>query len=278
MINIQESKEETVYSKDGTIISYTTVGKGPAVIVIPGALSLAKDFDKFAYALAENFTVHTINRRGRAPSGPRGDDYSISKECEDIEALQEKTNATYIFGHSFGGFIALEAGRSNKKLQKVAVYEPGISIDQSVSMSWASLCEAQLSQQKYLDAFITFAQGINPETTGKVPRWLLKIILPIAIKKDERQQKYYLLAGAIPEHGEAARLDNTYENYQEIKADVLLISGKDANSTGAGRSVSRLATVLPSAKVISFPKLDHFGPEKKPKEVAECVSSFFLEN
>lgn len=276
MINIPNSKEETLHSKDNTIISYRTIGTGPAVIVIPGALSLAKDFDKFAYELSHHFTVHTIDRRGRAESGPRGEDYSIIKECEDIEALREQTQAKYIFGHSFGGFIALEAARNNKYIQKVAVYEPGVSIDQSVNMNWASECETQLSQQKYLDAFISFAQGINPETTGKAPRWLLKIILPIAIKKTERQQKYDLLAGTILEHGEAARLDNTYENYREIEADVLLISGKDANVTGAGRSVSQLATVLPSAKMVLFPKLDHFGPGKKPKEVAKSVSSFFL--
>ena len=67
----------TVQSADGTTISYLSLGSGPAVIVIPGALSLASDYTAFARALAENFTVYTIERRGRGLSGPQGNDYSI---------------------------------------------------------------------------------------------------------------------------------------------------------------------------------------------------------
>ena len=54
-----------VVSQDGAKISYLTLGSGPAVIVIPGALSLATDYAAFGRALAERFTVHIIERRGR---------------------------------------------------------------------------------------------------------------------------------------------------------------------------------------------------------------------
>jgi hypothetical protein len=35
---------------------------------------MAADYAAFARALAERFTVHTIERRGRGESGPQGDD------------------------------------------------------------------------------------------------------------------------------------------------------------------------------------------------------------
>lgn len=50
-----------VHSKDGTRISYLLVGTGPAVLVIPGVLSMAADYAAFARALSEHFTVHTLS-------------------------------------------------------------------------------------------------------------------------------------------------------------------------------------------------------------------------
>jgi pimeloyl-ACP methyl ester carboxylesterase len=116
-----------------------------------------------------------------------------------VAALQAATDATFLFGHSFGGLIALEAARRNKAFGKVAVYEPGVSIDGSIDMSWAPACEAQLARSQHLAAFITFARGINPQTTGKAPRWLLRLILPVAIRKREREQKY----GSCPRRSES---------------------------------------------------------------------------
>ena len=93
----------TILSKDGTKISYLSVGCGPSVIVIPGILSRASDYAAFARALAEHFMVHTIERRGRGESGLQGDDYSIVKECEDVLALRAEAEASLLVGHSYGG-------------------------------------------------------------------------------------------------------------------------------------------------------------------------------
>jgi pimeloyl-ACP methyl ester carboxylesterase len=197
-------RTNVVSSSDGTPIAYRTIGKGPAVLVVPGALAVAADFDPFARELAHHFTVNTIERRGRGESGPQGDGYSIERECEDLAALQAATGATFLFGHSFGGLISLEAARGNQAFGKVAVYEPGVSVDGSIDASWAPDCQAQIDRGQNLGAFITFVRGINPETTGKAPRWLLRLILPVAIRKRERKQKYRLLPTAIREHSEVA--------------------------------------------------------------------------
>src|SRR6266496_5485853 len=108
-----------VLSQDGEKISYLTMGSGPSVLVIPGALSMAADYAAFASALAEHFTVHIIERRGRGKSSPQGDDYSMAKEREDVLALQQKTGASFLVGHSFGGLVALEAARLNQALTKI---------------------------------------------------------------------------------------------------------------------------------------------------------------
>src|SRR5208282_5266511 len=46
--NTQMTTVQTLASTNGATIGYQTVGSGPSVIVIPGALSIAADFETFA--------------------------------------------------------------------------------------------------------------------------------------------------------------------------------------------------------------------------------------
>jgi len=267
----------TVLSQDGTKISYLTMGSGPSVLVIPGALSMAVGYAAFASTLAEHFTVHIIERRGRGESGPQGDDYSIAKEREDVLALLQKTGASLLVGHSFGGLVALEVARNNPSLTKVAVYEPGVSIDGSIPMHWMPGYQKKLAEKKYLDAFVEFSLAVGPERARTTPPWLMKLMLPLFLNSHERKLLLGLLPENLREHQEVARLDSSYENYREIPADVLLMYGGKSNVTWVDLSMERLAAVLPRSETKEFPKLDHFGIDKKaPQEVARAVSMYFL--
>lgn len=266
-------------SKDGAKISYLTIGSGPSIIVIPGALSIAEGYVAFANALAEHFTVHIMQRRGRGLSSPQGDDYSILKECEDILSIQQQTGSSLLVGHSYGGLVALEFARNNPTLTKLAVYEPGVSINGSIPMDWIPEYEKKLDRKKDLDAFIEFIRSTGPEITRKVPRWYLKLLLPFILKKHEQKLMLSLLHENLREHQEVARLDSSYENYREISADVLLMYGEKSNTAWVYQSMERLAAILPQSEKIGFPKLDHFGIDKKaPLEVARAVSAYFLKD
>jgi pimeloyl-ACP methyl ester carboxylesterase len=270
------STSHAITSRDGTVLQYFTEGRGPALILIPGALAEAADLNTLAQELTARFTVHTLERRGHGDSGPQGTDYSIEREAEDVLAIQEETNAAYLFGHSFGGLVALEAARTNSSLRGVAVYEPGVSVDGSVRTDWAPRCESELNAGRGFAAFITFARGINPETTGRLPRWLLAAILHVAMRRSERAQKARLMRSALREHLEVARLDNTHPRYREISAPVLLmVGGRGATAADASTVASALAGVIPGAEVVSFPRHDHFGPETRPAEVARRLAAFF---
>jgi pimeloyl-ACP methyl ester carboxylesterase len=268
----------SVVSQDGAKIQYLTMGSGPAVIVIPGALSLAEDYAAFGQALGERFTVHIIERRGHGLSSPQGADYSIRKECEDVLALQHQTGASALVGHSFGGLVALEVARSNPAFTKVAVYEPGVSIDGSIPMGWMSGYQQKLAEQHYLDAFVAFSLGVGPERARSTPPWLMKLMLPLFISSHERQKMLKLLPENLREHQEVARLDSSYENYREITADVLLMYGGKSDSAWVTLTVERLAPVIPHFSAQEFPRLNHFGiNQKAPQAVAQAVSAFMKE-
>jgi pimeloyl-ACP methyl ester carboxylesterase len=268
----------TVVSQDGAIISYLTMGKGPAVIVIPGALSTAADYAPFGSALAEHFRVHILERRGRGGSSPQGAEYSISKEFEDVLAVQRQTGASLLVGHSFGGLVALEVARSNPSLTKIAVYEPGVSIDGSIAMSWVPRYQRKLAEGKHLDAFVEFTLGAGPQRIRRIPRWYLKLLLPFFMSAHERERRLALLDENLREHQEVARLDSSYENYRAITAQVLLMYGGRSDSPWVNLAIERLAAVLPRSETRVFAKLDHFGIDQKaPQEVASAVSAFFLQ-
>jgi pimeloyl-ACP methyl ester carboxylesterase len=275
-ISTTTDSTHVVFSQDGAKISYLSMGSGPSVLVIPGALSQAADYVAFANALAEHFTVHIIERRGRGLSSPQGDDYSILKELEDVFALQQEIGAAFLVGHSFGGLVALEVARNNPALTKIAVYEPGVSIDGSISMDWRPGYEKKLAEKKYLDAFVEFSLGVGPERARNTPAWLMKLLLPFFLSSHERKLMLGLLPENLREHQEVARLDSSYENYREITADVLLMYGGKSDAAWVDMTMERLAAVLPRSETKEFPKLDHFGIDKKaPREVASLISAYF---
>lgn len=114
MTTIAESDvhERSVQSADGTPVSYCSVGSGPGLIVLGGVLSSAASYRPLADKLTASFEVHLVNRRGRVGSGPQRPGHSIAQECDDLLAVMEATGARLLFGHSFGGLVALETARN----------------------------------------------------------------------------------------------------------------------------------------------------------------------
>jgi pimeloyl-ACP methyl ester carboxylesterase len=265
-------------SRDGTTIGFLSIGRGPSVVVIPGVLSMAADYGAFARALSEHFAVHTIERRGRGASGPQGDDYSIVKECEDVLAVTAKTSASLLVGHSYGGLVALEVARNRPEITRIALYEPGVSIDGAMPTDWMPAYEKLLAQGRRVDAFVEFTRADAPPRIQRFPRALLKLIvlLLVSVSKQYRQM-LRLLDQNLREWREIGRLDDTYRNYSQVSAEVLLMYGGRSDSRAVELVVTRLPEVLQGSSTKVFPTLDHFGIERTaPREVAKAVSDYFL--
>ncbi len=275
---IHARQTNTAYSTDGTAINYHTTGSGPGVVIVPGALSTGADYAMLAAALGERFAVTVIERRGRGGSGPLGPDYSIDRECEDLEAVRAATGARFVFGHSYGGLIALESACRAKSWSRVAVYEPGVSIDGSIPVGWIPEYRRYLQAGRSLDAFITFIRALGPDIARIAPRWWMKIVIGFVMSKEERSRRLGLLAENLAEHAEVGRLDNTYPRYAGLAADLHLMVGGKSGAT-ARRTAERLAQVKTGATIQILPGLDHFGPDQgDPKRVANELARFYLES
>jgi pimeloyl-ACP methyl ester carboxylesterase len=115
----------TVTSADGTTIVVETVGSGPALVLVDGALcSLefgpARDV---AAQLAGHFTVHLYDRRGRGGSGDTLP-YAVEREVDDLAAVIAAAGAdVFVMGQSSGASLALEAAAAGVPMRGLAVYE-----------------------------------------------------------------------------------------------------------------------------------------------------------
>ena len=111
-----------VTSKDGTKIGYRQYGHGPGVVIVHGAMSSSLNHTQLAEALASNFTVYVVDRRGRGLSGAYGSDYHINNDVEDLEAVLTKTGAPYVFGVSSGALILLQTMLVSSAIQKAVIF------------------------------------------------------------------------------------------------------------------------------------------------------------
>ena len=96
----------------------------PSLIIVPGSLSDAREWRNVASAITAWPCVVVVNRRGRSPSGPQTDAYSIQTEVEDLKVvLGNFSGANALFGWSYGGLIVLLAA-NEVSMRQVIAYEP----------------------------------------------------------------------------------------------------------------------------------------------------------
>ena len=236
----------------------------------------AVDYLPFAEVLARQFEVHVIDRRGRGASGPLGPGYGIDKECQDLLAVQAATDARLLFGHSYGALIALETAVGSEAFQRLALYEPGLSVGGCVPTGWMTDYRRRLDQGDPRGAFAGFVRAFGPPWMAKLPTWYLRAVLRVAIRNERWQERFEpLLRANLAEHEQVAALDGTLERYSGIAAKVLLLRGGRSSSVMTGQALDTLCQTLRCAELETLEGLDHLAPdEKAPEPVARRVLAF----
>ncbi|MFF4219419.1 alpha/beta fold hydrolase [Streptomyces nondiastaticus] len=277
--NLQTSPacRHTALSADGTPISYRTMGDGPGLILLGGALRTSDDYVPLASALAASFRVHLVERRGRGASGPQGPHYTLGKEVEDLLAVQSETGARLAFGHSYGGLVILEAARSYQGFDHIAVYEPGVPAA-PVPTGWMGPYRERLGAGDPYGAFVHFIQGAGgaPAFLAKLPYWYLRYALRIGFRGPSWQRMRPLLEANLAEHEQVAAQQGRLSGFGAVTAPVLLLCGGRSQRASKAQ-FDALRETLPRATQETLDGLNHFGPEGKTASVvAERVRAFLL--
>jgi pimeloyl-ACP methyl ester carboxylesterase len=285
----------SVTSNDGTVISYRRMGNGPGVVLLHGAVMSSQLFMKLGTALSDSFTVCIPDRRGRGLSGPFGDEYSIKKEIEDLEAILKQTGAHNVFGLSAGALITLEAALRLPAIGKAALYEPPLNIDNSISavlpsavLPFMTRLDREIAEGRMADAMATFTKNFAKYFERKL---LLLSMLPHPILSKffarlMRNDTKNVTGSDVPfqELLPTFRYDiqlvldtaGTLETFRGVRAEVLLLGGSESPMV-LKRTLDALSKILPHAKRIELQRVGHEAPTDRgqPERIAPELRRFF---
>jgi pimeloyl-ACP methyl ester carboxylesterase len=278
---------EIVTSRDGTRIAFRSIGDGPAIVVLHGAMETAQSHLDLAAELAARARIVLPDRRGRGGSGPARPDDGIAHQIEDLQAVIAATGARALIGVSAGALVALEAARTLPELDRVALFEPPLSIDGSIATEWLDRFDAEIAAGRTAGALVTgmLAAEMGPPWMLKLPRPVLELMTSAMLRMEDHRPPpngvaWRTLAPTL--HTDArivADMDGPLARFADVRPGVLLIGGS-ASPMYLRRTLDTLESALPHARRVELAGLDHGAASNRdqrghPEVVAAQLRPFF---
>jgi pimeloyl-ACP methyl ester carboxylesterase len=268
-------------SADGSTIAYREIGEGPGVVLLHGGLQAAHSFSQLAQALSDAFRVYVPDRRGRGRSAAFGQNYGLATEAADLDALLRKTGARFVFGLSSGALIALYAAETLSAIERVAVYEPPLSIDGVDPGAWAPAYERALERRDLGAAMATAIRGTGDDAgLARVPHFVLAPLMRLALRAAKRKEDEIALRELVPTVRYDVRLQREsariLAGLPEIRAKLLLLGGDRSHPT-LRMSLDALEKRLPTAQRVMLHGVGHLAADNvgRPGDVAQHLRVFF---
>lgn len=277
---------EHVISKDGTTIAYRRLGRGPALIILHGAMQSSHSHLLLAEALSDRYTCYLPDRRGRGASGPSGSRYGLRREVEDLSALMDASGARMVLGVSSGAIITLKTALERPELDKAVIFEPPLSLNGSNDASWLPRFDARIASGDVSGALVMGMKRtqMGPPLLNAMPEWLLRPLTNAMMKRQEADSRpgeptFRQLAPSL--HNDARIVLETADDlagFAAVEAEVLLLGGSKSPAY-LKLALTALERVLPHACRVELPGLGHgaTGPAEMggaPGVVAEQLHAF----
>jgi pimeloyl-ACP methyl ester carboxylesterase len=260
---------DTVRSADGTTIAYDRTGSGPPLLLVGGALSDRSGAAALARILATGFAVLAFDRRGRGDSGDTPP-YAVDREVDDIAALIEATGGSaFVFGHSSGAALAIEAVVRGLPIEKLALYEPPFIVDDTrppLPADYTEHLDRLVAEGRRGDAvayFMTTGVGLPAQVVDQMrgaPMWPAMEGLAHTIAYDGRVMGDHMSGGPLPEGWASA-----------VTIPTLVLDGGDS-PLWARNAVSAVAAAIPGAERRTLAGQEH-GAD--PEVLAPVLEAFF---
>ena len=265
---------EHVTARDGAAVVLHTSGSGPGIVVVHGGGVTIGTYRRLAARLADRFTVHLYNRRGRGDAPARTEPYTVAEDVADLGAVLEHTGAGNVIGHSSGGFIALEAAR-RLPIERLALYDAAVSIDGGFPTGWLDAAREAADRGDIPLSLAITTGGINTQSAAyRLPLGMRVALCRAFLRTPIGRTMGELLPSTLDESQEVRRHDGPAAAWSGIDADVLLTYG----TAGPPYYVTlndELARALPHARVVPVRGSGHDGLNRAPHRLVEPLVEFF---
>ncbi|MGH7912642.1 MAG: alpha/beta fold hydrolase [Candidatus Dormibacteraceae bacterium] len=269
---MQTLPDQFVTSTDGTRLSYRTLGEGPTIVVVHGALCSSDLCLDTARLLSDRWRVVLLDRRAYLAREQGAQPATWSQDGADIVALlQVLDTPCLLFGHSAGALSSLQAGaRRPPQLRRLSLYEPPIELVGEAARPTMEEVRRLHQAGDDLRAVATFL------TYTGLPAGTVEDTLA-GFDGDAGMLRFVLAnaAGVVRDGEAAARASDRASTWAGLDVPCqLLVGGKEGQDPRLVRSVEALAAVLPEARVRRLPEQEHLAQIEAPHLLAEAIADF----
>ena len=272
---------ENIHTPDGGTLELFSTGAelasaGSGVVVVPASMVTAADYTKFAQKLSAALgrPVHTFNRRGRGSSSPQAEDYTLDSDIRDLDAVMKHTSSTDVFGHSFGGAVALHAART-LPVERLAVYDPAVSVNHSVKADWTAEYERATAAGDDDRALAVLTKGL--ETGGafsRMPLSMLTIANKLTAGTHVGKQMRELMRTGVREIKAIIAADMPAEPFLALPLETLIVVGEKSPAY-FGVACGQIHDVLSGSSYTILQGSGHDGVLRAPDKLITELSDFF---
>ena len=267
---------QRVPAADGAEIVLHSTGIGPGIVVVHGGGVTIEMYRRVAIRLADRFTVHLYNRRGRADAATRAEPYDGEQDIDDLATLLAYTGVRNVIGHSGGGFIALRAAARRMPIGRLALYDAAVQVNGLSPSAWLPAAREAARAGDVARAMALTTAGINTHSAAsRLPLGLQIAICRLFMRTPIGRTMGELLPTTLDETTLIHRHGGPPEQWAGIDAEVLLACGSDGPRYYPPTNEA-LARVMPRARTLVVPRAGHDALNRAPQYLVNALAEFFI--
>lgn len=251
-----------VTSADGTPIATHTVGDGPTVVIVNGALSTARDAGAIAQAFADaGLRAVTYDRRARGDSGDASP-ADPAREVEDLAAVISASGSdAAVIGHSSGAVLALHAAGEGLPMTRLFLSEPPFRFGEDDPASdLADRLQALVDDGRPGDAVVLFQR----EGVGLPDAFIEQFRASPAFEQVARLGRSTVYDTLVTQ-----RVSTPTAAMLGVRMPVTILRGSETMPILVA-AASRLAEAMPDAEFVEVP--ESVGHRMDPQATARIVA------
>lgn len=249
---------------NGTKLFYELAGKGPAVVLIHGGLVDRRLWDDQMKEFSKRREVLRYDLRGFGKSASPTEPFS---HIEDLRALLDffQIEKASLVGLSLGGIIAADfALEYPNRVERLVLVGAGLRGDKQPPPRDAR--EAYEAAQRGAEPFAEVAMRSDLYSAVKPGSEVYRRLRVMVVENHKALATFRPDLWKYPQPPAIDRLDN-------ISTPTLVVIGsKDAQNLK--NIANRLATKIPSARLVTIEGSSHHPPVEKPKLFNKAVLNF----